>query len=142
MIISLASAGTNVIIPGKTKVRILRQKTKNGSAFDKAHLNTWSTATYTVLERNGVNSYIVDVPNDVRVWPVYALKVVSVRTAGAAETPKPNTTRVNTVVVRSKRLESRNISEKEQTDALIGRVSDPRPTRAKRKPIKLRDAIK
>jgi hypothetical protein len=138
--------GTNAIIPGKTKVRILRQKTKNGSAFDKAHLNTWSTATYTVLERNGVNSYIVDVPNDVRVWPVYALKVVA---AAADDEAKPTETRKSTAstrvtpkqqaVIRAKRLESRNISETEQAEALADqKVSDPRPTRVKTKPAKLR----
>ncbi len=47
------------IIPGKTHVRVLRSKMEGGSSFDKGQLATWSSTSYLVLSRNGVNSLVM-----------------------------------------------------------------------------------
>jgi hypothetical protein len=139
------------IIPGKTFVRVLRSKMKGGSSFDKGQLATWSSASYLVLDRNGVNSFIVDVPpGEVKVWPAHSLLVAD---------PKESVTltksglKVDIAVARAKRLEARNLSLEENAAALAApaatkRVSRPtakavaaavRPKRAAKAPKKLAD---
>ena len=120
------------IIPGKTLVRVLSQKTREGgrsAAFSKGQTSTWSRDSYLVLKRNGVNSFVIDVPaGEVRVWPVHSLKVVGLDEEKAG----PGGAKVDIAVERAKRLESRNISEEETAAALAApaapkRVSKPTP---------------
>ena len=117
------------IIPGETYVRILRSKMKGGSSFDKSQLATWSSTSYLVLDRNGVNSFIVDVPpGEVRIWPVHSLLVAD---AKEVPVPKKNGQKVNMLVERAKRLELRNIDEDEQAAALAAPAAKkrvPKPT--------------
>jgi hypothetical protein len=116
------------IIPGKTYVRVLRSKMRGGSSFDKGQLATWSSASYLVLSRNGVNSFIIDVPpGEVGIWPVHSLlvadpkEVVTTRTRGG---PK-----VDIAVARAKRLELRNIDEDEQAAALAAPAAKKRASK-------------
>lgn len=104
------------IVPGETRVRLLRSKTKGGSSFDKGELSTWSADSYLVLARNGVNSFVVDAPpGEVKIWPVHSLLVVEPK-----EVPgdRKQSSKVDIAVERAKRLESRNVSEAEQAAAL------------------------
>ena len=116
------------ITPGKTYVRVLRSKMKGGSSFDKSQIATWSSTTYLVLDRNGVNSFIVDVPpGEVKVWPAHSLLVADPK---EIPSPKKNGQKVNILVERAKRLELRNIDEGEQEATLSApatkkRVSKP-----------------
>jgi hypothetical protein len=116
------------IIPGKTYVRVLRSKMRGGSSFDKGQLTTWSSAGYLVLDRNGVNSFVVDVPpGEVSVWPIHSLLVVDPQEATMSRTkggPK-----VNIAVERAKRLELRNIDEDEQAAALAAPTAKKRASK-------------
>ena len=123
------------IIPGKTLVRVLSQKTREddrGAAFSKGQTSTWSRDSYLVLKRNGVNSFVIDVPpGEVRIWPVHSLKVAGLD----EEKTGPGGAKVDIAVERAKRLESRNISEEEAAVALAApaapkRVSKPTPKMA------------
>ena len=102
---------------------------KGGSSFDKSQLATWSSTSYLVLDRNGVNSFIVDVPpGEVRIWPVHSLLVAD---AKEIPVPKKNGQKVNMLVERAKRLELRNIDEDEQAAALAAPAAKkrvPKPT--------------
>ena len=120
------------IIPGKTLVRVLSQKTREGgrgAAFSKGQTSTWSRDSYLVLKRNGVNSYVVDVPaGEVKIWPVHSLKVAGLD----EEKSGPGGAKVDITVERAKRLEARNISEEETAAALAApaapkRISKPTP---------------
>ena len=122
------------IIPGKTYVRVLRSKMRGGSSFDKGQLTTWSSAGYLVLDRNGVNSFLVDVPaGEVEIWPLHSLlvvdpkEVVTTRTRGG---PK-----VDIVVARAKRLELRNIDEDEQAAALAAPAAKKRASKPSAKAV-------
>ena len=92
----------------------------------------WSCDSYLVLKRNGVNSYVIDVPaGEVRVWPVHSLRVVQLD----EEKTGPGGAKVDIAVERAKRLESMNISEDEAAAALAApaapkRVSKPTPKMA------------
>ena len=65
------------IIPGKTLVRVLSHKTREGgrsAAFSKGQTSTWSRDSYLVLKLNGLNSYVIDARSgEVRIWPVHGL---------------------------------------------------------------------
>ncbi len=112
------------IIPGKTFVRVLRSKMKGGSSFDKGQLATWSSASYLVLDRNGVNSFVVDVPaGEVAIWPVHSLLVADPK---EVITQAKSGQKVDIAVARAKRLELRNVNEEEQEAALTAPASKKR----------------
>ena len=113
-------------------MRVLHQKTRDGgrgAAFSKGQTSTWSRECYLVLKRNGVNSFVIDVPaGEVRAWPVHSLRVVQLDKKKAG----PGGAKVDIAVERAKRLEARNISEEETAAALAApaapkRVSKPTP---------------
>ena len=112
------------IKPG-TRVRLLYSRTKAGSKdkFAKSHENLWTTEIYSVAERAGPNSFIVDVgPGEVPVWPLHSLQVVDKALRSAA----PEGPRVDKAVVRAQRLESRNISDAEVKEALAAPARERR----------------
>ena len=122
------------IIPGETYVRVLRSKMRGGSSFDKGQLATWSQDSYLVLDRNGVNSFVVGVPpGEVKIWPLHSLLVVDTREVATGRTrggPK-----VNILVERAKRLELRNISEEEAEAALTAPAAKKRVSKASTKAL-------
>jgi hypothetical protein len=121
------------IIPGKTYVRVLRQKTREGSksgAFVKGQVSAWSRESFPVLERNGVNSFLVDTPpGEVKIWPLHSLRVAQ-REENKSSPPAPN--RVDIKVVRAKKLEARNISEDEQAAAIKAPARSKREVKPKK----------
>ena len=125
------------IIPGKTQVRLLVRATKDGAKdrFAKSQRAVWTPETYTVLSRNGPNSWVVDVPaGEVKIWPSYAIRasaVVDVR-ASAVKTSQKTGAKIDIAVERAKRLESRNISEEEQAAALAAPAARDKRERAPR----------
>jgi hypothetical protein len=118
---------------GETKVRLLVSRTREGvrDQHAKSQRRVWTSETYTVLERNGPNSFTVGVPaGEVKVWPYYALQVVKKALASAATASAGS--KVNIRVERAKRLEALNISEAEQAAALAAPV---RPKRERSKKV-------
>jgi hypothetical protein len=114
-------------------VRLLVRATKDGvrDRFAKSQRAVWTPELYTVLERNGPNSWVVDVPaGEVKIWPTYALKLVK-KALGSREATKEGL-KVSVPVERAKRLEARNISEEEQAAALAA-PARPRSERAVRR---------
>ena len=100
---------------------------KGGSSFDKGQLATWSSASYLVLSRNGVNSFIIDVPpGEVSIWPVHSLLVADPKESA---TLTKSGLKVDIVVARAKRLEARNISEEEAEAALAAPAVKKRVSR-------------
>jgi hypothetical protein len=115
------------IVPGETHVRVLRSKMKGGSSFDKTQLATWSSSSYLVLDRNGVNSFIVDVPaGEVKIWPAHSLLVASPNESPALTKSGP---KVDILVARAKRLEARNLSLEENADALAAPAAKKRASK-------------
>ena len=118
------------IVPGVTKVRVPVSITKAGikSGKAKSQRAVWSKA-FTVLSRNGPNSFVVDVPRgEVKIFPHYNLQVEPETTVPLPVGHKGGS-KVNIRVERAKRLENRNISEEEQVAALAA------PAREKRESI-------
>ena len=112
---------------GETKVRLLVSRTREGvrDQHAKSQRRVWTSDVYTVTERAGPNSFIVDVPaGEVRVWPYYALQVVKKALRSAPVAPG---SKVNVRVERAKRLEARNISEDEQAANLAAVAHAPAP---------------
>ena len=107
------------IIPGETQMRLLVRQTKAGlDKFAKSQRAVWTPTVYKVLERNGPNSWRVDVPRgEVSIFPSWALKIVNVAKLNA---PAKRDEKVYVPVARAKRMEARNISEEEQAAALAG----------------------
>ena len=101
------------IVPMKTKVRLLVKAMKNGKdKFSKSHNSNWTTEVYDVLERNGANSWLIDVPaGEVKIYPSYALQIVD--EAKLKKNDKLND-KVNVKAERFKRVIAREISEEEQ----------------------------
>ena len=122
------------IVPN-TRVRLLVAKTKEGGqdAHAKSQRRVWTSEAFTVLARNGPNSFTIDVPaGEVKIWPSYALQVVVGEPQPTApQELLPSGSKVNVKVVRAKRLEARNISEGEQAAALAA-PARPRSARAAR----------
>ena len=136
---AVARATDNIgFIPVETLVRVLRQKTREGGKgdkFSKGETSVWSRETYLVLKRSGVNSFLINVPpGEVKIWPAHSLRAaappeeIKARppTPSPSELSPPPSSKLDIKVVRAKRLESRNISEEEQAEALAA------PARAKR----------
>ena len=120
------------IVPGVTKVRVPVSITKAGikSGKAKSQRAVWSKA-FTVLSRNGPNSFVVDVPRgEVKIFPHYNLQVEPETTVPVQRGHKGGP-KVNIRVERAKRLENRNISEEEQVAALAA-PAKPRSERASR----------
>ena len=112
---------------GETKVRLLVSRTREGvrDQHAKSQRRVWTSDVYTVTERAGPNSFIVDVPaGEVRVWPYYALQVVKKALRSAPVAPG---SKVNVRVERAKKLEARNISEDEQAANLAAVAHAPAP---------------
>ena len=127
-----AKTDAMAIVPGETQVRLLIRATKDGikDRYAKSQRAVWTPDVYTVLERNGPNSWVIDVPaGEVAIWPSYALKVVDVDRLKASEKKGP---KIDIAVERAKRLEARNISEEEQAAALAA-PARPRSERAVRR---------
>ena len=146
------------VILGATRARLLVSKTKAGATdkFAKSHRNVWSRDTYLITERNGPNSFVLDVPpGEVKIWPVWALQLLSLEDSNnAVDTPifphsdpqaeakskrdlakvvtksKVHTKHVNMKVIRAKRMEERNISESEQ---LLNFLAPKNPKRVTKK---------
>jgi len=128
------------ITPG-TQVRLLISRTREGGRdkHAKSQRRVWSPELYTVLNRNGPNSFVVDVlAGEVKIWPFYALQVVKKALKAAAYAPAGGkkvdvyeNVNVSVKVERAKKLEARNISEEEQAAALVA-PARPRRERAKR----------
>ena len=118
------------ITPGKTKVRLLVKAMKEGNdKFAKSHKPVWSSETYTVLERNGANSWKVDVPfGEVRIYPSYAMQIVETE---ALKKPSKIGQKVVIADERFKRAFAREISEDEQKRNLEA-PARPRSQRAAR----------
>ena len=115
--------------PG-TQVRLLISRTREGARdkHAKSQRRVWTADLYTVLERNGPNSFVVDVPaGEVRIWPFYAMMVVR----KALKSTPAGGKKVDVKVERAKKLEARNISEEEQAAALAA-PAQPRRARAKK----------
>ena len=90
-------------------MRLLYARTKAVSKdkFAKSHENMWTTEIYSVVDRAGPNSFIVDVGSgEVPVWPLHALQIVR----KALRTASPAGEKVDKKVVRAQRLEVRSIS--------------------------------
>jgi transposase InsO family protein len=113
------------IVPGVTRVRLLVAYTKAGrkdAMMAKSQNVVWTPEIYTVLSRNGPNSWIVDVhAGEIRVWPSYSLKITT-----KALLNKKSGHKLDLKVEGAKRQETRNISETEQKVAITA------PARAKR----------
>jgi hypothetical protein len=134
-----------------TQVRLLTAALKNAPKFRKAQEATWTSDTYSVIARAGVNSFSIDTPaGENTVWPAHALQVIH-KALGAAPKAGP---KIYKAVVAAKRMEALNISEEEQAAALAApatkkRISKPtvkaaaaavvRASRVKVAPKKLRD---
>lgn len=119
------------IVPGETQVRLLVRQTKAGQqdGFAKSQRAVWTPELYTVLERNGPNSWVVDVPpGSVKIYPSWALKVVDV---GMLQRSMRKGQKVDVAVERAKRMEARNISPAENAAALAA-PAQPRRERAKK----------
>jgi hypothetical protein len=118
------------IVPGETKVRLLVKAMKRGlDRFAKSHNSNWTTDVYDVIERNGVNSWLIDVPSgEVKIYPSYALQIVD--ESRLKQKTKPSD-KVNVKVERFKRLMARDISEEEQQKNLEAPLR-PKSERAKR----------
>ena len=118
------------IVPGETRVRVPVAKTKEGieDGHAKSQRSTWTSKAFTVLSRNGPNSFIIDAPpGEVRVFPHYALQIepaTSVAPQRAVGGPK-----VVIRVERAKNRESLNRSEESQVAALAA------PAKAKRESV-------
>ena len=119
------------------------RQTKAGQrdTFAKSQRAVWTSEIYTVLARNGPNSWVVDVPRgEVKIYPSWALKVVgadelrrSLRDAADTTTQLHTTTRrVDVAVERAKRDFAREISEQEQK-ANLAAPARPRRERAVRR---------
>jgi hypothetical protein len=135
--------------PGQTRARLLVAKTKQGimDRFAKSHRAVWTRESYMVKSRNGPNSWLMEVPEgDVKIWPSWALQFLTKEQSNAVTweedhgddeevvVKKPSSKRVNVKVARAQRLETRNISEAEQAEALQGIAlhAGARPKRAAR----------
>jgi hypothetical protein len=134
------------IIVNVTRCRLLVSKTKAGiqERFAKVHRNTWTRETYLITGRNGVNSWLVDVPaGEVKIWPTHSLQLLSAKESdeltskeldeqiatqltGLKKAKKSNPNKVNVPAARAARMEERNISLEEQQAALSA------PARSKR----------
>ena len=67
---------------------------------------------FDVLERNGANSWLIDVPaGEVKIYPSYALQIVDEDNLKKKDTPSD---KVNVKTERFKRVIAREISEEEQ----------------------------
>jgi hypothetical protein len=124
------------IVPGVTKVRVLVSRTKAGilDGHAKSQRAVWTSEAYTVLSRNGPNSFVVDVPpGEVRIFPHYNLQVEPVTTVPLPRSRehRQGGPKVNIRVERAKRRENHNISEKEQKIALTA-PARPRSQRVAR----------
>jgi hypothetical protein len=118
------------IMPG-TQVRLLISRTRDGGRdkHAKSQRRVWTPDIYTVLSRNGPNSFVVGVPaGEVSVWPFYAMMIVrkSLKSTPAAGE------KVDVKVERAKKLEALNISEAEQAAAL---AAPARPKRERSKKV-------
>ena len=125
---NIGSETDNTDIGAGTKVRLQYSKTKAGGKdkWAKAHENTFTTKIYTVLERAGPNSFLVDVPpGEIKVWPLHRLQIVKKAFGGAESGPK-----IDKPVVRAQRMERRNISPEEVAAAQAA----PARTRSERAP--------
>ena len=112
--------------PG-ARVRLLYARTKAGSKdkFAKSHENMWTTEIYSVVDRAGPNSFIVDVRRgEVPVWPLHSLQIV--RKALRSASPHSEGGVVDKKVVRAQRLEARNISLDEVKEALAAPARERR----------------
>jgi len=117
------------IVPG-TQVRLLISRTREGGRdkHAKSQRRVWTSELYSVLARNGPNSFIVDVlAGDVKVWPFYALQVVK----KSLKSIPSGGEKVDVKVERAKKLETRNISVEEQATALSA-PARPKRERAKK----------
>jgi hypothetical protein len=116
------------ITPG-TQVRLLISRTREGGRdkHAKSQRRVWTPELYSVMKRNGPNSFVVEVPaGEVSVWPFYALQIVR----KALKSVRAEGEKVNVKVERAKKLEALNISEAEQEAALAA------PARPKRERVK------
>jgi hypothetical protein len=103
---------------------------KNGKdKFAKSHNSNWTTEVFDVLERNGANSWLIDVPaGEVKIYPSYALQIVDEDNLKKRDTTSD---KVNVKTERFKRVIAREISEEEQQKN-IEAPSRKRSERAKR----------
>jgi len=133
------------IVPGETKVRVPVSLTKEGikSGKAKSQRAVWTSDAYTVLSRNGPNSFVVDVPHgEVRIFPHYNLQVEPETTVSAQrERGHKGGQKVVVRVERAKRRENHNISEKEQKIALTA-PARPRSQRVARVDYKALAGVK
>jgi len=125
--ISRAHTNSLDIQTRKTRVRVLWEKTKAGIMSNgKAHHNAWTQESYLVLDREGPNSWIIDVPKgEVKVWATHSIQI-------APEDERVSTlksTKTVPAVVKAQRLEELSISAAEQKEALSG---PKRSTRARK----------
>jgi hypothetical protein len=137
------------VVIGRTRVRLLVAKTKNGGPdkFAKTHRANWSEKTYKVLARNGPNSFLIDVPltgkdREIKIWPAHSLQFLSEADSEKINSTEPvpimgtggqmtervraqpgneqkKSTRVNLKAASAKRLEAVSISESEQKKATL-----------------------
>ena len=114
--------------PG-TRVRLLTARLRKAPKFVKGQEATWTPETYPVIERAGVNTFLIDVPaGENSIWPVHNLQVVK----KALGQPKVAGPKVDKQVVAAQRMEARNISEEEQAAALAAPAARDKRERAPR----------
>jgi hypothetical protein len=114
--------------PG-SRVRLQFSKTKAGakSKFSKAQEISYTTEIYTVIQRVGPNSFLVDVPpGEITIWPLHSLQVVKKSLSSAVSGPK-----IDKAAVSAQRMEARNISP-EEVKAVQAAPARPRSERAKK----------
>jgi hypothetical protein len=115
--------------PG-AQVRLLISRTREGERdkHAKSQRRVWTSELHTVLERNGPNSYIVDVASgEVKIWPFYAMMLVRKALKSAPAGGK----KVDVKVERAKKKEALSISPAENAAALAA-PARPKRERAKK----------
>ena len=114
------------VAPG-TNVRLLTARLKKTPRFAKSQEAVWTPEVYPIIERAGVNTFRVGVPDGENpIWPLHSLQIVRKALGQKTAAAAPAGPRVDVKVVRAKRLEARNVSEEEQAAAVKA------PARAKR----------
>jgi hypothetical protein len=109
--------------PG-TNVRLLTSKLKRAPKYTKGQQATWTPELYSIIDRAGVNSYRIDVPDgEISLWPLHDLQIVR-KALGQPAVAGP---KINRKVVAAQRKEALAISPAEQAANLAAVAHAPAP---------------
>ena len=129
---------TQQIGPG-TNVRLLTAHLKRAPRFIKGQQATWTPEIYAVVDRAGVNSFHIDVPDgENSLWPLHHLQVVK-KALGQPAVAGP---KINQKVVAAQRKEALAISPAEQAANLAAVAHAPAPAGPVRRSGRLAAAAK